>query len=207
MVDKGYPNLKTALNLWEKGIEERCCKSYGFEKENEYRFHTKGVALAASKIAELIPELNPEKAYILGLLHDYGKKICEGIEHNFHGRVGYEEMLKMGYNDVARICLTHTFPEKDFNNINFSYPSNWLEWVRGRLKNIQYDDYDYLICLTDRFFEGLSMVSIEKRAFGIAQRYKINQQQIRYFTEQSFRLKTYFDKKTGKDVYITLGIK
>ena len=35
--------------------------------------HSINVGIAARKIAEKIPSLDPEKAYIVGLLHDIGK--------------------------------------------------------------------------------------------------------------------------------------
>ena len=203
----GVPSLKKAFDIWEKGIIYRCQKPYGFDVEEEYRFHTKGVATAAQKIAELLPSLNPEKAYILGLLHDYGKKINEKIEDEFHGKVGYNEMLAMGYNEVAKICLTHTFPEKIFDDSCFSYPQHWLKWIHNTIENIEYDDYDHLIYLVDKFFEGMSMVTIENRVQGIIKRYKINENQVKYFTEQSLNLKKYFDVKIGQDVYKILNIK
>lgn len=205
--EKSIPSLKEAIDIWEKGIICRRQKPYGFDLEEEYRFHTQGVASAARKIAELLPNLDPEKAYILGLLHDYGKKVSENIEGIFHGKVGYESMMSMGYYDVAKICLTHTFAEKTFDNDNYNYPQQWLDWVRITLDNITYDDYDYLIALADKFFEGMSMVTIEDRVLGIIKRYKINENQIKYFTEQSLRLKKYFDDKTGQDIYKILNIK
>ena len=105
MANKGYPDIKTAKKIWEEGIKYRKSKPYGFDIEKEYIFHTKGIAAAAKKIAENIPGLNPEKAYVLGLLHDYGKRISERDERYFHGREGYEQMNKHGFYDVAKICF------------------------------------------------------------------------------------------------------
>ena len=206
MENKGYPNKEIAINLWENGIKYRKSKPYGFDVEEEYIFHTKGVAAAAKKIAEYLPVLDPEKAYILGLLHDYGKRISEKIENYFHGLEGYDQMLKLGYPEVAKICLTHTFFDKNFDYSDFSYPVEWLEQVKTKLQKIEYDDYDYLICLCDKFFEGLKIVPIEKRAEGIAKRYKTTDRQIKIFREKSLLLKKYFDKKTGKDIYKILQI-
>ena len=206
MENKGYPDIKTAIKLWEDGIIYRKSKPYGFAIEDEYRFHTKGVASAAQKIAENISYLDPEKAYILGLLHDYGKRISERDENYFHGREGYEQMNKLGFYEVAKICLTHTFFDKNIKYEDMSYPAEWLNWAKLKLQNIDYDDYDYLICLCDKFFEGLSIVSIEKRAEGIAKRYKTNTHQLTIFIEKSLQLKKYFEEKTGKDIYDLLQI-
>ena len=86
-------------------------------------------------------------------------------------------MLKQGYPDVAKVCLTHTFSEKNFSDEDYSYPQEWKDWARGMLQNIEYDDYDYLISLCDKFFEGLSIVSISNRIEGIVKRYKLGEKQ------------------------------
>ena len=202
-----WPTREEAVDLWEEGIHDRCLKSYGFPFEDEYRFHTQGVARAAEAIAAHIPGMNSEKAFVLGLLHDYGKKINERMEGRFHGREGYEKMLELGYPEVAKICLTHTFPKKNFEDGEFSYPEDWQIWCHKTLANIEYDDYDYLIGLCDKFFEGMSMVSIENRIKGIVRRYQLSPKQEDILLKDALRLKAYFDKKTGCDIYDILGIK
>ncbi len=206
MTNNGYPCLEYAIKLWEAGIEYRKSRYYGFDIENEYRFHTQGVASAAHKIAERTPHLNPEKAYILGLLHDYGKRISEKEENYFHGREGYEQMNKLGYYEVAKICLTHSFFDKNFDYNDMTYPLEWMKWAKNELKAFEYDDYDHLICLCDKFFEGLSIVTIEERVKGIVKRYKINERQEKIFKEKSFEIKKYFDKIINDDVYKILNI-
>ena len=204
---RGYPSKETALKIWEQGIVYRLSRPYGFTFENEYRFHTMGVASAAEKIAKYISSMDQEKAFVLGLLHDYGKRINERIERRFHGQEGYEQMMKMGYPDVAKVCLTHTFSERDFKDEQYSYPQEWKDWAHNMLKNITYDDYDYLICLCDKFFEGLSIVSISSRVKGIVYRYNLGKIEEECLLKQSIELKEYFDKKTGQDIYTILGIK
>ena len=70
---QGYPNKAEALKIWQEGLDYRI-KNYDFPVADEYVFHTKGIAESCEKIAKLIPDVNTEKAYVLGLLHDYGKK-------------------------------------------------------------------------------------------------------------------------------------
>ena len=68
-------------------------------------------------IASRIDSIDGQKAYILGLLHDYGKMVRDADNKEyFHGLTGYHEMNRLGFDDVARVCLTHTFPDKDCNN-------------------------------------------------------------------------------------------
>ena len=196
-----------AVKIWEQGIEYRRHRPYDFILENEYRFHTQGVADAACKIAEHVKGMNPEKAYVLGLLHDYGKRVNEKIEHRFHGREGYEAMMELGYYDVAKVCLTHTFSRKDFSDDDYAYPADWKKWIHDKFSKIEYDDYDYLICLCDKFFEGMMKVSINNRIKGIVNRYNLNEKQKNKLIEQSYFLKEYFDKKTGMNIYNILEIK
>ncbi len=205
-IEKYYPDREEAYKLWEEGIQHRLSKEYGFPFEHEYRFHTQGVAKAAEKIALYVTGMDSEKAFILGLLHDYGKRIGEKIEGRFHGQEGYERMCELGYYDVAKVCLTHTFPDKNFSDDEFSYPKEWKVWSKQILNNLEYDDYDYLIALCDKFFEGMSMVSIEKRIAGIVKRYNLKETQRMLLYKQSNKLKEYFDKKTGCDIYKILGI-
>lgn len=201
-----FPTRAEAERIWQEGILYRLSRPYSFPQEKEYCFHTKGVAAAAEKIAGNITGMNGEKAYVLGLLHDYGKRINEKLENKFHGREGYEQMMLMGYPEVAQICLTHTFPSKDFKNGQYSYPDEWLDWARGLLKNVVYTDYDYLIAFCDKLFEGMKMVTVEKRVEGISARYNLKAEQREFLYNESMELKNYFDKKTGQDVYRLLNL-
>jgi len=202
-----FPNREEAEQILEEGIAYRLKRPYPFLLENEYRFHVHGVAEAAFKIALKINELDAEKAYVLGLLHDFGKRISEKAEKKFHGLEGYEAMMKYGYPEIAKICLTHTFPDKDFKDEEYSYPQKWKDELHKLLATVEYDDYDRLICLCDKFFEGMSMVSLEKRANGIAKRYNLTAEQKEALLSDSYRLKDYFESKTDEDIYSILGIK
>ena len=50
--------------------------------------HSRNVAKACSIIAERCPSLDAEKAYILGLLHDIGRRV--GIVQERHMLAGYQ---------------------------------------------------------------------------------------------------------------------
>ena len=60
-----------------------------------------------SAFIALISYEDGEKAYILGLLHDIGRKF--GVRHLGHVSDGDSYMLSLGYDEAARICLTHSF--------------------------------------------------------------------------------------------------
>lgn len=166
------------------------------------------MAEAAQKIASKTPYLNSEKAYALGLLHDYGKKYNENITGKFHAQTGYEDLLKLGYDECARICLTHSFPNKNFHNKYYaSYKPEWLEWAHTKLEEIEkYDDYDRLIQLCDMFFEGMSKVRFEERFAGIRKRYDLGKEQTAEQEEYTKKNKAYFNELCREDVYKILNI-
>lgn len=203
----GYPTISEAVKIWNEAFEYRKKAFPNRELPCKYIYHTKGVAEAAQIIAGKIPHLNSDKAYVLGLLHDYGKRIKEKEADKFHGQEGYEAMLAKEYPDVAKICLTHSFPNINFNDKDYSYPIEWMNWVREKLKTIEYDDYDRLIQLCDKFYEETSKVSIRERAEGIAFRYGLAQYEKDRNIAEGLKLKTYFDKLCGQDIYDILDIR
>lgn len=201
----GYPHLSEALKIWEEGIAFRLSQG-AFPKEDEYRFHTKKVAEIASLIASKCG-MNSEKAYILGLLHDYGKRIDESKTGKFHGLEGYREMLQKGYPLVAKICLTHCFPKKDFNFNNYpAYNRQELEESKQILSLNDYDDYDRLIQLSDMFPEGMNVVTIENRLQSIKKRYCLSEKKLKDIFENALFLKQYFSDLCGCDVYTLIGL-
>lgn len=69
--------------------------------------HSRVAAHCAENIARECSDLDSNKAYILGLLHDIGRKF--GVSHLRHVSDGYSYMMSLGYDEVAKICLTHSF--------------------------------------------------------------------------------------------------
>ena len=202
-----YPDIKTAQKIWQEGIDFRLSQPQPWPVHREYIFHTTGVADSACAIAAKTPYLNPEKAYVVGLLHDYGKKYDERATGKFHARTGYEELSAMGYADVARICLTHSFPDVDFDDRDYSsYRPEWLSWARRELKKVVCDDYDRLIQLCDLFFEGMSKVGFAARFAGIEKRYRLLPEQTARLKAAAKRNKLFFDELCGVDIYELLNI-
>ena len=68
--------------------------------------HSRITARCAERIAAAAG-MDRERAYVLGLLHDIGRRF--GIRHLGHVSDGYRHMMELGYPAVARICLTHSF--------------------------------------------------------------------------------------------------
>lgn len=200
-----YPDLRKAIYLWQESLSGMLNRSHD-KTPQEYISHTTGVALAAFKIAEKCG-LDKDKAYVLGLLHDYGKIYNERETMVPHFIVGYNKMLSLDYTDSARICLSHSFPDVDFDFADYtSYPLDWLKYAKDILKTFVYDDYDRLIQLCDIFFEGNHVVSYQKRITKIRERYNLTVEQTSNLEKGAIRNKIYFDNKCGCDIYKILGI-
>ncbi len=204
---KGWPDREQAEKIWQQGID------YAIEHHTmspqivkEYIFHTQGIARSAALIAARLPDMDTEKAYVLGLLHDYGKRKNEKAREDFHVRDGYESLMAMGYPEAARICLTHSFPKTNFDYADYAYPLEWLDWTSEKLADLTYDDYDRLIQFCDMLFEGLNIVTIEERILNISRRYGLELSQLSALKNNALTLKAYFDKQCNTDVYALLGL-
>lgn len=66
---------------------------------------------AAGLIAARCPRLDPDVAYTLAAMHDIGRR--EGVSHMHHTIAGYNFMIEEGFESIARVCLTHSFPIKE----------------------------------------------------------------------------------------------
>ena len=59
--------------------------------------------------------MDADKAYVVGLLHDIGRRV--GIVNiPKHVYEGYLFCMEKGWDEVARVCMTHSYPlmEKEF---------------------------------------------------------------------------------------------
>ena len=180
-------------------------KKQGLETGHSYK-HYKAVAFCAEKIASHCQNLNSEKAWILGLLHDYGEAIEKTIPKTFHGTAGYDEMMKLGYDEVARTCLTHSFFDNNFNPKESSYDSQSIIRAQKIISDMALDDYDYLIQISDLLVTGSKITDIETRLEYIAEKYHVAEKIMKHKYESAKQLKEYFDKKTGQNIYDLVGV-
>ena len=87
--------------------------------------HSRVAAYCAEKIAQACGYLDADKAYILGLLHDIGRKF--GVRHLGHVSDGYTYMMSLGYDEAAKICLTHSFNNKTLEEYIGKVDTTWEE--------------------------------------------------------------------------------
>ncbi len=187
-----YPNRETAILLLKKA-----------EKSNpgEWVKHSFVVAENAEKIASACG-IDAEKAFICGLLHDIGRHF--GFKHFGHIVDGYKYMNELGYDEIARICLTHSFPTKNINEYigNFDVSDEEINEATLTLQTLEFDDFDILIQLCDAI-SGTTTLKMEDRMADVKTRYG-NYPEEKWQT--NLNLKKYFDKKCGCDIYKLVGI-
>ena len=160
--------------------------------------HSRVAAHCAERIALECGDLDPDKAYILGLLHDIGRKF--GARHLGHVSDGYSYMLSLEYDEAARICLTHSFNGRSLDDYigKFDTTQEELKLIQDALKSAAMDEYDRLIQLCDSLAGSEGVLDIEERMNDVKRRYGSYPQQK---WDNNIRLKEHFEEKMGKDIY------
>ena len=163
--------------------------------------HSRTAAHCAEKIAQGCG-LDSEKAYILGLLHDIGRKF--GVRHLGHVSDGYSYMMSLGYDEAAKICLTHSFHAGTLEGYigEFDTTPEELKMVKDALGAAAMDEYDRLIQLCDAIAGPEGVLDMEERMADVKARYGSYTQDK---WEHNIGLKKYFEEKMGKDIYLAVG--
>jgi hypothetical protein len=158
--------------------------------------HSRVAAGAARALGAGLPGVDPETAYVLGLLHDIGRGAGGPGVHPFPGRSlrsldpgggpgvadvrhildGYALLQRDGFADAARICLTHSFPIKDVDAFATAWecPAAERRFVQDFLQRTHYDRYDRLIQLCDALSLPGGCCLLEKRLVDVALRHGVN---------------------------------
>ncbi|MDA0746633.1 MAG: HD domain-containing protein [bacterium] len=168
-----------------------------------WRDHVRFVGEAARAIAQHHPDLDPEIAYIMGCMHDIGRR--EGVTGMRHVIDGYTFLIKQGFEDAARICLTHSFPLKNTNAVFGEWDCTPEErrLVDDFIANIEYTDYDRLLQLCDALALPSGFCLIEKRFVDVAMRYGPNQYTVPKWTAV-LNLRDTFSHTIGRPIYSVL---
>lgn len=164
--------------------------------------HSRTAAYCAQRIALACGSLDPEKAYILGLLHDIGRKF--GVRHLGHVSDGYTYMMSLGYDEAARICLTHSFNNLTVDEYigKFDTTEEELKLIQDALRDMVMDEYDMLIQLCDALAGAEGVMDIEARMEDVKSRYGSYPQQK---WNRNLELKAYFEEKAGADIYTVVN--
>ncbi len=164
--------------------------------------HSRVAAHCAEKIAQACGDMDADKAYILGLLHDIGRKF--GTRHLGHVADGYSYMMSLGYDEAAKICLTHSFLNRSLDDYigKVDTTEEELEMIRRGLAAVCMDDYDRLIQLCDSLAGAEGVMVMEERMEDVRRRYGSYPQEK---WDGNLALKRYFEEKAGADIYTVVG--
>lgn len=167
--------------------------------------HSLAVGTAAERIAALVDGLDAERAFVLGALHDIGRRFGEmGMNHVI---LGYRFLLAQGDTEAAEICLTHSFPVQEITAVNGGWDlvAEDYAFLDSFLQTRTYTLYDRLIQLCDAMATGDGIVAIERRMMDIMLRYGIDETSLpRWRT--LFAMKEDFERRMGCSVESVLGL-
>jgi hypothetical protein len=191
---KGVPSVKEAYLLLEEA---------GKLNPGPWTEHSQYAAKAARLIAKQCSHLDPDKAFVLGLLHDIGRRA--GKTWMRHSIDGYNFAMLKGYDFLAKISITHSFDCKDITTAFGEWDCTPIEYnfVQEYLETIEYDDYDRLIQLCDALALPKGFCLIEKRMVESTIRNGINENVVLKW-KATMENKKYFENIMGKSIYSIL---
>ncbi len=165
--------------------------------------HSRAAAVNARIIADK-SGMDGDKAYVLGLLHDIGRRNGSwGVDHIFDG---YDYMTELGEHQIARISLTHSYPKIPDTGeyiARLKCSDERKAFLKNYLDGIEYDEYDMLIQLCDAISLPTGACIMEKRLVDVVMRHGVNE-----FIVEKWRsfmtIKKTFDARCGCNIYALL---
>jgi len=164
-----------------------------------WREHSLHAARAAEAIAKKAG-LDPERAWVCGALHDIGR--FEGVRAMHHIIAGYNLLMERGEPELARICMTHSFPGGE----PLSYIGQWdvsddeRAFVLDYIAKCEFDDYDRLIQLCDALALSQGICLIEKRLVSVVLRHGVNPH-LQGKWKATFDIQKDFENRMGCGLY------
>lgn len=163
--------------------------------------HSRNVAQAAERIAAACG-MDADRAYVLGLLHDIGR--WPGKTYARHLLDGYRYCTERGWTEVARICLTHSFPAPLLDSlIGWHDVSAEERAFVGQALCQPMSDYDRLIQLCDALADATGFCILEKRWIDVLLRYGWSDDNPEKW-RATLDIKRYFDEMSGQNIYALL---
>lgn len=170
-------------------------ESKGKTESDKWIYHSICVGNTASVIAKAL-NLDSEKAKVFGYIHDIGKSVGEFKDHALNG---YNYLKELGYDEeYANICLTHPFLNNDYLCTPAGVPDD-IPFVTNFIKNHKYSIYEKIINLCDLMCTNV-VNTLDKRLISIIIKIGIFEN-TRYNIEEIYKLKEYFDKLLGYNIY------
>ncbi len=110
-------------------------------------------------------------------------------------------MMDLGYDEVAKICLTHSFNNQSINEYigKIDTTAEEYELIESQLQTVVYDEYDRLVQLCDALAGAEGVLDIEVRMKDVKQRYGFYPEEK---WNRNIELKNHFESKTGNNIYV-----
>jgi len=165
--------------------------------------HSRYVAEAARAIAAHHPALDPDRAHILGWLHDIGRRF--GVTGMRHVLDGFRFLQAEGFEDAARVCLTHSFAIPHIDSVagTWDCSAEDVAFVQQTIASWEMNDYDRLIQLCDAVALPTGCCLMEKRLVDVALRYGVNPYTLRRW-QALFDIQYDFESAIGQSIYAVL---
>lgn len=169
------------------------------QNPGQWREHVLHAARAAEAIAAR-SGLDPDRAWVLGALHDVGR--FEGVRAMHHIIAGYNLLMEKGDPGAARICMTHSFPGGDPT----TYLGKWdvtdeeRAFVIDYITHCEMDDYDRLIQLCDALALSEGICLIEKRLVSVVLRHGVTPNLAEKW-RATLAIRDDFERRMGCSIY------
>ena len=183
-----------ALNLLLQDIKDQKDLT---KPENKWILHSIYVGLASRRIAEKL-DLNDEFALIIGYLHDLGRR----INHFNHPIEGYFYLKELGYPNIARYSLTHSFLNRDISKTVGNGPEDieCYTFINNYLTNLTPDIYDNILHLCDLMCLETGFTTIEKRILDVIKRKGVSKNAYSHYSDL-MDFKNWLEREIKMDLY------
>ena len=162
--------------------------------------------------------LDTDKAFKMGLLHDYGRKYNHS---GLHITLGFKKLFSLGYITESIGCLTHSFLNDNYfacynptdeykvnDDLNIIYIKESVKEneLYKFLSTYTYTDYDRILNLADLMTSANGVITPEKRIIDIEKRRKMTDNKRKFFIKElSETIYWYLKKINIPDELISLN--
>ena len=170
--------------------------------------HSMYVGQAAGQLALHMQGLvSEDAAAAMGYVHDIGRRFGD-MKIN-HALQGYYFLKEQGYEEAARVCLTHSFPVQDVKSVTGLWDCTEEDYIflERYIASCHYDYYDKMIQFCDNIATADGIVALEARLVDIVMRYGFDTQNTINRWHKCFALKKELEAIMGKSVEEVLGLK
>lgn len=118
---------------------------------------------------------------------------------------GYRYCMKNEWEDVARVCITHSYLVQDVKaDVGvWDISDEDYAFMKLYIETAIYDDYDKLMQLCDSLASAHGFCLLEKRLVDVHRRYGVNEYTVSRWNA-IFEIKEYFENRMGCSIYEVL---